>query len=67
MATLSQKYGQYNSYIEGNAFWTDDTNSVGVEYIESNAINGNDRSFASMYYVNIELAEEFEESLVPDV
>lgn len=65
---LTQKYGQGNSNEEfQNIFWTDDTNSVGLTYVESSAINGNDRSFCSLYYVNRELAHALEEANTPDI
>ena len=63
-----QKYGKGNSNEEyQNIFWTDDTNSVGITYKESSAINGNDRSFCSLYYVNIDLATALEEANTPDI
>ena len=65
---FTQKYGQGNSNAEyQNVFWTDDTNSVGITYKESSAINGNDRSFCSLYYVNIDLANALEEANTPDI
>ncbi len=67
-AILSQKYGKGNTDDEMQVvFWTDDTNSVGLSYVESSAINGNDRSFCTMYYVNIALSEELEKQNTPDV
>jgi len=67
-ATLifSQKYGKPNEEQQNN-FWTDDTNSVGLLYHESSAINGNDRSFCELYYVNRELIDAFEKANIPDV
>lgn len=64
---LSQKYGKENNYGNQSVFWTDDTNSVGVFYEESSAINGNDRSFCTLYYANIALSDEFERSNAPDI
>ena len=65
---FTQKYGKGNSNEEyQNIFWTDDTNSVGITYKESSAINGNDRSFCSLYYVNIDLATALEEANTPDI
>ena len=65
---FTQKYGKGNSNEEyQNVFWTDDTNSVGITYKESSAINGNDRSFCSLYYVNIDLANALEEANTPDI
>ena len=65
---FTQKYGKGNSNEEyQNVFWTDDTNSVGITYKESSAINGNDRSFCSLYYVNIDLATALENANIPDV
>lgn len=67
-AVLSQKYGKGNSNEEMHViFWTDDTNSVGLTYEESSAINGNDRSFCTMYYVNRALSDELEKQNTPDV
>ena len=64
---LKQTYGKGNEVDENIAFWTDDTNSVRISYEESNAINGNDRSFCYMDYINIELFNEYEQANVPDV
>lgn len=64
---LKQTYGKGNEVDEGVTFWTDDTNSVRISYEESNAINGNDRSFCYMDYINIELFNEYEQTNVPDV
>ena len=63
-----QKYGKGNMDAESqNTFWTDNINSVGLSYAESSAVNGNDRSFCELYYVNIELWEALEEANMPDV
>lgn len=65
---FTQKYGQGNVNQEAqNAFWTDDTNSVGLTYMESSALNGEDRSFCTLYYVNRELYTALEEANIPDV
>lgn len=66
-STLEQTYGKGNEVDENIAFWTDDTNSVRISYEESNAINGNDRSFCYMDYINIELFNEYEQANVSDV
>ena len=66
-STLEQTYGKGNEADETVTFWTDDTNSVRISYEESNAINGNDRSFCYMDYINIELLNEYEQANVPDV
>lgn len=66
-STLEQTYGKGNEVDDNIAFWTDDTNSVRISYEESNAINGNDRSFCYMDYINIELSNEYEQANVPDV
>lgn len=65
---FTQKYGQGNINQEAqNAFWTDDTNSVGLTYMESSALNGEDRSFCTLYYVNRDLYTALEEANIPDV
>lgn len=66
-STLEQTYGKGNEADETVIFWTDDTNSVRISNEESNAINGNDRSFCYMDYINIELFNEYEQDNVPDV
>ena len=66
-STLMQTYGKGNEIDDNIAFWTDDTNSVRISYEESNAINGNDRSFCYMDYINIELGNKYEMDNVPDV
>lgn len=66
-AVLSKKYGKGNLHGETcNNFWTDNVNTVGLVYQEGSTINGNDRSFCTMYYINIALAEELERQ-TPDV
>ena len=65
---FTQKYGKGNLNEEYQTiFWTDDTNSVGLRYEESSAINGNDRSFCTLYYVNRELSTALEKANTPDV
>ena len=65
---FTQKYGKGNVNQEyQNAFWTDDTNSVGLTYMESSALNGEDRSFCTLYYVNRELYDAYEKANAPDV
>ena len=65
---FTQKYGQGNiSQETQNTFWTDDTNFVGLSYMESSAINGEDRSFCTLYYVSRELYTSLEEANIPDV
>lgn len=66
-STLEQTYGKGNEIDENIAFWTDDTNSVRISYEESSAINGNNRSFCYMDYINIELSNEYEQANEPDV
>ena len=66
-STLEQTYGKGNEVDDNITFWTDNTNEVGISYEESNAINGNDRSFCYMDYINIELSNEYEMDNVPDV
>jgi hypothetical protein len=65
---FTQKYGKGNTHPSNQlTFWTDDTNSVGVSYEESAAVNGSDRSFCSLYYVNIDLADALDKQNVPDI
>ena len=60
VAKLSEKYGKGN--IEGSdAFWTDGVNGIGLSYSESSAINGNDRSFCTLGYMNRDLMQTFQE------
>lgn len=66
-STLEQKYGKGNEIDEIGRFWTDDQNTVRLCYEESSAINGNDRSFCFMEYLNIELSDEYEKDNEPDV
>ena len=66
-STLGQTYGKGNEVDDNIIFWTDNTNSVRISYEESNAINGNDRSFCYMDYINIKLGNEYEMDNVPDV
>lgn len=65
---FTQKYGQGNVNQEAqNAFWTDDTNSVGLSYMETSALSGEDRSFCTLYYVSRDLYNTLEEANIPDV
>ena len=65
---FTQKYGKGNVNEEyHNIFWTDETNSVGLTYEESSSINGSDRSFCSLYYVNIEMATALQNANTPDI
>ena len=66
-STLGQTYGKGNEVDDNIIFCTDNTNSVRISYEESNAINGNDRSFCYMDYINIKLGNEYEMDNVPDV
>lgn len=59
---LSEKYGKGN-VDASEAFWTDGENAIGLSYSESSAINGNDRSFCTLFYINRNLAREFEETM----
>lgn len=68
VATFEQKYGKGNVNPQGQlTFWTDDVNSVGVAYQESAAIDGGDRSFCTLYYVNIALADRLDALNASDI
>lgn len=65
---FAKKYGKGNDNAQyQNIFWTDNTNSVGLNYMESSAINGNDRSFCTLYYVNRALSDAFDKANTPDI
>lgn len=65
---FAQKYGKGNDNAQYQIiFWTDNTNSVGLNYMESSAINGNDRSFCTLYYVNRALSDAFDKANTPDI
>lgn len=65
---FTQKYGKGNFTKDNQAvLWTDETNSIGLTYEESSDINGNDRSFCTLYYVNIELSDALNKANTPDV
>ena len=64
---FTRKYGSGNQKGEQTVFWTDNTNSVGLNYEESSTIAGNTRSFCTLYYVNIALSDEWDKNNVPDV
>lgn len=66
VAIFTQKYGKGN-VSENNTFWTDDVNSVGLTYYKSSALNGSDRSFCELYYVNIALSDRVEAENQPDI
>lgn len=68
VATFEQKYGKGNVNPLGQlTFWTDDVNSVGVAYQESAAISGGDRSFCTLYYVNIALGDRLDALNASDI
>lgn len=66
VAIFTQKYGEGN-VSENNTFWTDDVNSVGLTYYKSSALNGSDRSFCELYYVNRALSDRVEAENQPDI
>ena len=70
VSIFAKKYGKWNK-VEGEsesiAYWTDDVNSVGVGYAESSTLNGADRSFCELYYVNIALSDKVEEENQQDI
>lgn len=66
VAIFSQKYGAGN-VSENITFWTDDVNSVGLTYYKSSALNGSDRSFCELYYVNRALSDKVEAENQPDI
>ncbi|MBO4557216.1 MAG: hypothetical protein J5693_01245 [Bacteroidales bacterium] len=63
-----QKYGKGNVYAEKQAvIWTDDTNTVLLNYNESSALNGSDRSFCTLCYLNNELFKAFDKANMSDI
>lgn len=66
VAIFAQKYGKGNTG-ENSIFWTDDVNSVGLTYYESSSLNGSDRSFCELYYVNREIVDRVEAENQPDI
>lgn len=65
---FTQKYGQGNVYKEEQrAFWTDNINGVELSYEESSTINGDDRCFCTLRYMNKDLFEAVQEENTPDV
>lgn len=57
VAIFSQKYGNGN-VSENNTFWTDETNRVCLSHFKASALDGSDRYFCELYYVNIELSDK---------
>ena len=65
---FEQKYGEGNKNDEKHlVFWTDDTNSVLLNFEESSALNCSDRSFCTLCYVNDELAEAMNKAYSSDI
>ena len=63
---LFQKYGVNNksSIPEGRrAFWTDDKNSIGLVCYKGMTVDGRNRYFCSMYYVNRDLYGKIESAM----
>ena len=72
VSIFAKKYGKWNkvegeSESESIAYWTDDVNSVCVGYAESSTLNGADRSFCELYYINIALSDKVEEENQQDI
>lgn len=63
---FSQKYGKFNSFEQG-AFWTDDTNSVRVYYYKGKAMDGTDRYYCILDYVNIDIKDRIEADNQSDI
>jgi hypothetical protein len=66
VAIFTKKYGEGN-VSENKTFWTDDTNSVGLSYGKSSALNGSDRSFCCLCYSNNALSDRVESENQPDI
>lgn len=69
---FSKKYGKGNENEKSdqdfeNIIWTDDTNTVGLTCHQSIAVNGQERSFCYLYYVNIKLATAFEQAIMQEI
>ncbi len=65
---FTNKYGKGNLYKEDHrAFWTDNINGVELYYEESSTVNGDDRCFCTLRYLNKELFEFVEKDNIPDV
>ena len=64
---FTQKYGNGNYEGERHVFWTDLTNTAGLLYEASSALDGSDRSFCYLYSMNIELTETLANATTPDV
>lgn len=63
---FTQKYGKGN-IEEMSAFWTDEINRIELFYEEGSAINGEDRCFCTLRYLNQDLYETIAESNTQDV
>lgn len=61
--SLSNKYGKGNAPVVDNRFWTDNINTVGVNYEETAAVSGDDAVFFHLYYVNRALWSEIEAAM----
>lgn len=61
------KYGQGNADGEQHTFWTDGKTHVGVQYVESSNMRGEDRSYCVLYYKNTVLGEAVNKASQPDI
>lgn len=62
---FNQKYQEGNVRKNNHVtFWTDDCNTVGIEYEQSLDLMGNRRSYCTLYYVNISLSDEAKNSSI---
>lgn len=71
VAIFTKKYGKGNvneSDSNGsNIYWTDDVNSVRLICYKSSAVNGSDRCFCELYYINNALSDKVDAENQPDI
>lgn len=61
-----QKYGMGNE-SENNTFWTDETNSVSISYYKSSTMDGSDRYFCELAYINAALLDKIAADNLSDI
>lgn len=71
-ASLVQKYGEYNIRQAPDKFksllkWTDGVTSIGLSYYEGRALNGENRFFCTLFYVDDVLANPYSEQKAADL
>lgn len=64
---FTQKYGKGNLADKSSTFWTDNVNTVVLRHGASSALDGSDRSFCELCYINVALTDKVNKENQPDI